>query len=64
MYGSRELRLKASGVDVIVQNRLNTFRYAAIIGHPASGTLDAATQAAVLAFKADATANDDAACSR
>jgi peptidoglycan hydrolase-like protein with peptidoglycan-binding domain len=60
VYGSRELRQGDRGGDVtILQNRLNTFRYASIIGHPADGVFDAATAQAVLAFKADAAANGD-----
>jgi peptidoglycan hydrolase-like protein with peptidoglycan-binding domain len=59
-YGSRQLEQGMSGGDVIVlQNRLNLFRYATILGRPATGTFDAATAAAVLAFKQDAEANGD-----
>jgi peptidoglycan hydrolase-like protein with peptidoglycan-binding domain len=60
VYGSRQLEPGASGGDVtILQNRLNTFRYAKIIGHPANGVFDSATAAAVVAFKQDAVANGD-----
>lgn len=58
VYGSRSLTPGDRGGDVtILQNRLNTFRYASIIGHPANGVYDAATASAVLAFKQDAIAN-------
>jgi peptidoglycan hydrolase-like protein with peptidoglycan-binding domain len=61
VYGSRELSLGMAGGDVtILQNRLNGFRYAAILGHPANGTFDQATRSAVLAFKQDAANNGDA----
>lgn len=60
VYGSRQLEPGASGGDVIIlQNRLNLFRYASIIGRPATGTFDSATAAAVSAVKADAAANGD-----
>ncbi|MCL5116043.1 MAG: peptidoglycan-binding protein [Firmicutes bacterium] len=60
VYGSRQLEQGMSGGDVtILQNRLNCFRYASIIGKPATGTFDAATASAVLAFKADAASNGD-----
>ena len=60
VYGSQELSEGESGGDVtILQNRLNCFRYASIIGAPASGTFNADTAAAVLAFKADAASNGD-----
>jgi len=59
-YSSRQLAPGASGGDVIVlQNRLNLFRYASILGQPATGTFDSATANAVLAFKSDAVANGD-----
>ncbi len=59
-YGSRQLSQGESGGDVtILQNRLNCFRYAAIVGQPATGTFNPATVQAVLAFKADAAANGD-----
>ncbi len=59
-YGSRQLTRGMSGGDVtVLQNRLNCFRYASLIGAPASGRFDAATAAAVLALKADAEANGD-----
>jgi peptidoglycan hydrolase-like protein with peptidoglycan-binding domain len=57
-FGSRTLSQGMSGGDVtVLQNRLNAFRYASILGHPANGVFDAATSAAVLAFKQDAIAN-------
>ncbi len=60
VYGSRQLSLESSGGDVtILQNRLNCFRYAAILGGPATGTFNAATASAVLAFKQDAESNGD-----
>ncbi len=60
VYGSRQLSLGASGGDVtILQNRLNCFRYASLIGHPADGNFDAAISQAVLAFKHDAANNGD-----
>lgn len=60
VYGSRQLTQGMSGGDVtILQNRLNCFRYANILGGPASGTFDAATSQAVLAMKSDAEANGD-----
>ncbi len=59
-YGSRPLSEGLSGGDVtILQNRLNAFQYAAVLGHPASGTFDEATAQAVAAFKRDASANGD-----
>ncbi len=60
VYGSRQLDAGNSGGDVtILQNRLNLFRYASLIGHPATTTFDSATAAAVLAFKSDAESNGD-----
>lgn len=60
VYGSRQLQQNNSGGDVtILQNRLNCFSYASIIGHPANGDFDEATASAVLAFKTDAEANGD-----
>jgi peptidoglycan hydrolase-like protein with peptidoglycan-binding domain len=60
VYGSRQLQVGNTGGDVtILQNRLNNFRYATLIGHPANGVFDSGTAAAVLAFKADAEANGD-----
>ncbi|MDA8346303.1 MAG: peptidoglycan-binding protein [Thermaerobacter sp.] len=57
-FGSRTLSLGMTGGDVtVLQNRLNCFRYASLIGHPANGIFDAATATAVLAFKQDAQAN-------
>jgi peptidoglycan hydrolase-like protein with peptidoglycan-binding domain len=59
-YGSRELQQGDQGGDVtILQNRLNCFRYSAIIGHPGNGVFDAATAHAVLALKSDAANNGD-----
>lgn len=61
VYGSRQLEGGDSGGDVtILQNRLNCFRYSSALGKPATGTFDAATANAVLAFKQDAVANGDA----
>lgn len=60
VYGSRQLQSGMSGGDVtILQNRLNLFRYASLIGQPATTTFNAATAAAVEQFKADAEANGD-----
>lgn len=60
VYGSRQLSRGQSGGDVtILQNRLNCFRYASIIGGPASGGFNTATTAAASAFKADAGKNGD-----
>ncbi len=57
-FGSRTLSQGDSGGDVtVLQNRLNAFRYSSILGHPANGFFDAATAAAVMAFKQDAVAN-------
>lgn len=53
-FGSRTLTIGASGGDVIVlQNRLNTFRYSSIIGHPATGFFGMNTFNAVKAFQSD-----------
>ncbi len=53
-FGSRTLDSGSTGGDVaVLQNRLNTYRYARILGQAASGTFDAATLAAVTAFEAD-----------
>ena len=58
VYGSRQLEAGMSGGDVtILQNRLNCFQYASIIGHPANGSFGQSTAAAVLAFKQTAEAN-------
>lgn len=60
VYGSRQLTSGMSGGDVtILQNRLNLFRYASLIGQPATTTFNKATEAAVAQFKADAAANGD-----
>ena len=57
-YGSRELSQGDTGGDVtVLQNRLNLFRYASIIGAPADGIFGAKTASAVLQFKMDAIAN-------
>ena len=59
-YGSRSLSQGSSGGDVtVLQNRLNLFRYSALIGAPADGVFGAKTAAAVLQFKLDAIANGD-----
>ena len=55
--GSRPLGPGDAGGDVVVlQNRLNCFRYARALGGPADGTVGAGTGAAVGAFQADARA--------
>lgn len=60
VYGSRQLSMGNSGGDVtILQNRLNCFRYASMIGAPATGTFNSQTADAVRAFKADAEQNGD-----
>lgn len=57
-YGRREMRQGSTGGDVtVLQNRLNLFRYAALIGAPADGVFGPKTAAAVLQFKLDAIAN-------
>lgn len=57
-FGSRTLQQGASGGDVIVlQNRLNLYRYASILGGPATGSFDSRTAGAAFAFKQDAIAN-------
>jgi len=59
-YGSRQLSQGESGGDVVIlQNRLNCYRYAAILGAPATGAFNSATVQAVLALKSDAQANGD-----
>lgn len=59
-YGSRQLQQGDHGGDVtVLQNRLNGFRYASLIGHPANGVFDSGTALAVLAFKHDAVALGD-----
>ena len=59
-YGSRTLSEDMSGGDVtILQNRLNCFQYATVLGGPASGTFDTATGEAVAAFKSTAAVNGD-----
>lgn len=58
VFGSRTIVPGNSGGDVtVLQNRLNCFRYAGLLGHPATGTYDSPTGTAVLAFKSDAIAN-------
>jgi peptidoglycan hydrolase-like protein with peptidoglycan-binding domain len=59
-FGSRTLRQGDSGGDVVVlQNRLNLFRYAIPLGAAADGDFGPRTAQAVLEFKADALANGD-----
>ncbi len=61
VYGSRSLSQGMSGGDVkVLQNRLNTFRYATILGGPADGVFGPKTAAAVAAFQQDAVNNGDA----
>ncbi len=53
-FGSRALSLGSSGGDVVVlQNRLNCLRYAAILDRVADGVFDERTQAAAMAFQGD-----------
>lgn len=53
-FGSRTLSVGASGGDVtVLQNRLNTFRYASLLGHPATGLFGGRTRRAVKAFQKD-----------
>lgn len=60
IYGSQTLVEGDSGGDVtILQNRLNCFRYAKIIGKPAMGQFNHDTARAVGAFKHDAEAHGD-----
>lgn len=60
VYGSRTLQQGDSGGDVtIMQNRLNCFRYAHMLGQPATGSFDENTARAILAFKHDAESNGD-----
>ena len=55
-FGSRPLGPGTVGGDVtVLQNRLNTYRYARILGHPGDGMFDTATQSATAAFGADGT---------
>lgn len=59
-FGSRTLAPGASGGDVMVlQNRLNLFRYASTLGSAANGVFGSRTSAAVTAFRVDAEANGD-----
>ncbi len=58
VFGSRTLQEGMSGGDVtVLQNRLNLYRYASILGGPATGSFDSRTDGAVFAFKQDAVAN-------
>ncbi len=60
VYGSEQLEKGSTGGDVtILQNRLNCFRYATLLGGPADGNFGPKTASAVIAFKADAAANGD-----
>ena len=60
VYGSRQLSEGDTGGDVtILQNRMNCFRYASLIGGPADGVFGPNTASAVRAFKQDAQANGD-----
>ncbi len=60
VYGSRQLSLGDSGGDVkILQNRLNCFRYANILGRPGDGIFGPKTAAAIKALKEDAEKNGD-----
>lgn len=53
-FGSRPLAPGVLGGDVtVLQNRLNTYRYARITGHPGNGDFCAGTQKAAAAFEAD-----------
>ena len=57
-FGSRTLQQGMSGGDVtVLQNRLNLYRYASILGGPATGSFDSRTSSAAFAFKQDAIAN-------
>ena len=57
-FGSRTLQQGMSGGDVtVLQNRLNLYRYASILGAPADGSFGSRTSGAVFAFKQDAVAN-------
>jgi len=57
-FGTRLLREGDSGGDVtVLQNRLNLYRYAAVVGKAASGRYDARTAGATYTFKQDAAAN-------
>lgn len=58
LFGSRVLRPGDRGTDVVIlQNRINLFRYAQILGGPADGIFGPATAKAVLAYKQDAVGN-------
>lgn len=53
-FGSRSLAAGVTGGDVrVLQNRLNCLRYAAVLGHPATGIFDTATTGAVTQFQGD-----------
>jgi len=57
-FGSRTLQQGMSGGDVtVLQNRLNLYRYASILGGPATGSFNSRTSGAAFAFKQDAIAN-------
>ena len=57
-FGSRTLQQGMSGGDVtVLQNRLNLYRYASILGAPADGVFGSRTDGAAFAFKQDAIAN-------
>ena len=57
-FGSRQLQQGSSGGDVtVLQNRLNLYRYASILGAPADGAFGSRTAGAVFAFKQDAISN-------
>ncbi len=59
-FGSRLLSQGEAGGDVVVlQNRLNLFRYAAALGGPADGDFGPGTAEAVIQFKHDAVAHGD-----
>lgn len=59
-FASRNLSPGSTGGDVIVlQNRLNCFRYHTQVGGPADGVFGPKTGAAVIQFKMDAIAHGD-----
>ncbi|MHB8926088.1 MAG: peptidoglycan-binding domain-containing protein [Bacillota bacterium] len=59
-FGSRTLSQGMSGGDVtVLENRLNCFRYSALLGGPADGVYNIKTFSAVQAFQTDAVANGD-----
>lgn len=60
VFGSRSLSAGVHGGDVVVlQNRLNGFRYAASLAAPATGSVDPETTAGIVAFQQDATIHGD-----